>query len=386
MATTSSCARPTSGRGIATGALRILHTESSPGWGGQEARILLESAALRARGHEVSVAGQPGSPLEVAARQRGVPFHPVRMRAPWDGLAMAALGRLIRREKVQVLHTHSSRDSWLAGLVGRALRVPAIVRTRHVSIPVRGHPLNWVYRLPHRVTTTAERIRTHLIEGVGCRPDRVRVIPTGVDLEGFGDGLSGEPFRREWGLGPGTLAVGIVANLRGSKGHSHFVEAAALLSRKRKDVRFFIVGDGPRREPIRAHIERAGMGELIRMTGYREDIPQVMAGLDLLVVASTRTEGIPQAALQALAMGVPVVGTEVGGVPEAIAPSGGGLVVPAGDAAALARAMELLLSDPGRRRAMGERGRAYVREHFGLERMVEETERLYREVLAECAR
>ncbi|MDA1000647.1 MAG: glycosyltransferase family 4 protein [bacterium] len=363
-------------------ALNILHTEASPGLGGQEKRILLEAVVLEKRGHRVHIAGQPHGLIRKEAEEAGLSFHPIRMRTSWDPAALFRLICLIRKIRPHLIHTHSSKDSWLAGVAGRLMGVP-VVRTRHVSIPVSGNALNWVYLLPKRIFTTADLIRRMLIEQKVCKGDRVSVLPTGVDLSAFHDGVSGEGFRAEFGLSGETPAVGIIAQLRKSKGHDHFLAAARILRDRGVSARFFVVGDGHWRDIFREEAERLGLlGGTVRFLGYRTDIPQIMAGLDLLVIASTRTEGIPQVALQAMAMRLPVVGTDIGGVPEAILPGGAGVVVPPGDPEALAAAIEEMLADPERRRRMGESGKKYVTENHSLTRMIEETERLYNEVLA----
>lgn len=367
-------------------ALRVIHTEASRGLGGQEKRILLEAISLRERGHSVLLVGQPASLLRREAERAGVPFRPVRMRAVCDPAALWGLLRVFREERPDIVHTHSSKDSWLAGLAGRLLGL-TVVRTRHVSIPVSGHSLNWAYRLPHLIMTTAERIRKMLVEGGLCEQSRVKVLPTGVDLSRFREGIPPRLFRDEMGLPGGVPAVGIVAQLRKSKGHEHFLQAARLLRDQGSNARFFVVGDGHWRDIFREAARRLDLLDgKVSFLGYREDIPEVMAGLDLLVIASTRTEGVPQVALQAMAMGLPIVGTDVGGVPEALLPSGAGVVVPAGDPPALAAAIRELLADPVRRARMGEAGRVYVRERHSLERMLEETVHAYEEVLASCAR
>ena len=166
----------------------------------------------------------------------------------------------------------------------------------------------------------------------------------------------------------------------------HFLEAARILKDEGCRVRFFVVGEGQWRDIFREDADRLGLLDgTVTFTGYREDVPDIMAALDVLVIASTGTEGIPQVALQAMAMGVPVVGTEVGGVPEAILPPGAGVVVPPANPEAIAIKIKELLNDAPRRARMGSSGKNYVKEHHSLNRMLDETERIYEEVLAACA-
>jgi glycosyltransferase involved in cell wall biosynthesis len=363
--------------------LDILHTESSIGWGGQEARTILEAEHLVRRGHRVSILGPPGSGIERESNRRSLRFFPEPLRSVADLPAYFRLVRLLRREKPLILHTHSSKDSWLGALAGKRAQVPAIVRTRHVSIPVRAHRLNPVYRLPDRVIVTAAATREHLVHRCRIPPERVVTVPTGVDLNRFGPGLSGRGFRQEFRLDDRTPLVGIVAQLRGSKGHDQFIEAARQIVGRNPAVRFFIVGDGLWRKLVEEKIGAEGMREYVTMTGYREDIPNVMAALDVLVIASTRTDGIPQAGLQAMAAGRPVVGTNVGGIPEVIRNGETGILVEPGDARALAEAVESLLDDPGRRETLGKTGTRMVRERHSLEAMLDALEHLYEETLRE---
>lgn len=365
-------------------ALSVVHTEASRGLGGQEKRILLEAASLIERGHEVLLVGQPDGRLRKEADEAGVPFEPMRMRASWDALALRGLAGLIRRRRPDLIHTHSSKDSWLGGVAGRMLGVP-VVRTRHVSIPVSSQGLNWVYRLPRRIMTTADLTRSLLIDSKACAPGRVKVLPTGVDFRRFHENVSGEGFRREAGLEGDALAVGIMAQIRGSKGHEEFLAAARLLKDEGCEAKFFIGGSGEGRATYEAEAARLGLLDgAVSFIGYRTDVPEVMAGLDVLVIASTRTEGIPQVAIQGMAMGLPIVGTDVGGVPEALKPSGAGVVVPARDPSALADGVRRLLRDPAAREKMGRSGREYARKWFSLDKMVDDTLALYEEVLSTC--
>lgn len=383
---TYSCVPPFFGKAAeGVKSIKILHSESSLGWGGQEKRILLEAMSLQERGHRICLVGQPGSLIQFEAERAGLTFRAIRMRTSWDPLALVQMVALIREFRPDLIHTHSSKDSWLAGLAGRLMGV-GVVRTRHVSIAVSGHQMNWAYRFPHKILTTADRIRQIVVDSGLCEPARVEVLPTGVDFTRFTGEVTGDAFRAEFGVPTGMSVVGLVANLRKSKGIEHFLASARILKKAGCPARFFVVGQGHWYDIFRKDAAQQGLLDgTVTFTGYREDIPEVMASLDVLAIASTRTEGIPQVALQAMAMGVPIVGTDIGGVPEVILPSGAGIVVPPGDSRAMAEAIRELLDDPARRLQMGEAGRAHVKSHYSLTKMVDETERIYEEVVAACA-
>src|SRR4029453_9664933 len=181
-----------------SGMKTVLHTESSPGLGGQEVRTLTEARWTGERGWRVLVAGQPGGRFVERARAAGLEAVSVRMRGAWDVPAVWQLARIIRRERVDIVHTHSSVDAWIGGQAARACGIP-VVRTRHVSIRIRRR-LNPVYRwLADRVITSGEAIRRLVIEGGGS-PARAVAIPAGVDLAEFSGAGDGDAMRKELGL------------------------------------------------------------------------------------------------------------------------------------------------------------------------------------------
>jgi len=257
----------------------VLHTEASRGLGGQEIRTLAEIGWLLAHGWGALVACQPESPLLAEARAAGVPAVPVPMRSALDLRALAALRRLMRAGAVSLVHTHSSVDSWLGALAARSLGLP-VVRSRHVSIPIR-RSRALVYRLADRVITSGEAVRA-IVVGAGIAPARVVSVPPGVDTARFHPGVSGRTVREELGIPAGAPAVGLVANIRGSKGHNVFLEAAREILGHSPDARFLIVGDGVGFAEIRQRVRDMGLEPAVTMTGFRRDIPEIMAALDVL--------------------------------------------------------------------------------------------------------
>ncbi|MBI2524918.1 MAG: glycosyltransferase [Candidatus Rokubacteria bacterium] len=356
----------------------VLHTEASRGLGGQELRTLDEAEATVGRGWRVLLACQPESHLHQHARMRGLQAVAVGMRGAWDLPAVLRLAALIRREDVGIVHTHSSIDGWVAGMAARLARVP-VVRTRHVSIPIR-RGLNPVYQwLADRVITSGEAVRAVVI-AAGVAPDRVIAIPAGVRLEDFEGLQGGEEAARSLGLS--RPVIGSVAMFRGSKGHHVLLEAFCLVRGKHPTARLLLVGDGGRRAWVESLAKARGLGDSVLFTGFRRDVPPLLAAMDCFVLASTRTEGVPQSLLQAFAAGTPVVGSAVGGVPELIRDGVTGLLAPPGDAPALARAVEAVLADPGAAAARARAGRALVGERFSRDTSISRLLGLYEEVLA----
>lgn len=353
----------------------ILHTEAATGLGGQELRILTEARWLLDHGWGALIACQPESPLAREAAAAGVPFVGVRMRGAADLAALAVLRRLMRTRGVALVHTHSSVDSWLATLAARSVGLP-VVRSRHVTIPIRRRRA-LVYRLAHRIITSGEAARARVL-AAGVPPERVVAIPAGFDPARFHPGVSGAAVRAELGLR--DPVVGLVANLRRSKGVRDFLAAAAEVARVRADVTFLVVGDGVALADARHDAAGRHLAGRVIFTGFRRDIPQVLAALDVLVLSSVR-EAFSQVLLQALAVGTPVVATAVGGTPEVIRDGETGRLVPPANPPALARAVLECLADPVRARELARTGQALVHAHYTLDASMARTTAVYRELL-----
>ena len=357
----------------------VLHTESSPGLGGQEVRTLSEARWTADRGWRVLLAGQPDGRFVGRARAVGLEAVGVRMLGAWDLGAVVALRRLIRRERVSIVHTHSSVDGWVGGLAARAAAVP-VVRSRHVSIRIRRR-WNPVYRwLADRVITSGETIRDLVIEA-GVDPWRVVAIPAGVDLAEFTGGPGdGEAMRETLGLS--RPVIGSVAMFRGSKGHAHLLDAFATVHARHSAARLLLVGDGIRRPWVEGLARARGLREAVVFTGFRADVPDLLRAMDCFVLASTRTEGVPQSLLQAFAAGVPVVASSIGGIPEVVKDGETGILVPPEDAPALARAIESVLGDRSGASARARAARQMVEDRFSHGAAVSRLLALYDEVIA----
>ncbi|MEE8219475.1 MAG: glycosyltransferase [bacterium] len=359
----------------------VLHTESSDGWGGQEIRILLEAKELRKRGYNVVLACQKHSGLSREAQAAGLPVLHVTMRNNFDLVAIWKLCRIMRWNKFHIVNTHSSRDSWVASFASKLAGVPALIRSRHLSVPIATHLLNIVYHLPDVIITTCESTRRDMIERNRINENSIVSIPTGVVLDRYDPDYRAPHLKSELGLADEAPIITMVAVLRSWKRHDIFLQAARKVLAHEPSARFLIVGEGPQRKNLERRIKQLGLGESVLMTGYRTDVPAILSITDVSCLVSDSAEGVPQAVTQSLAMGKATVGTNVGGIPELIVDGVTGFLIPPKDPDILAERILALLDDPAKARAMGQAGRRLIEQRFTSENMVEQLERLYQEIL-----
>jgi glycosyltransferase involved in cell wall biosynthesis len=356
--------------------LRIVHTEASLGWGGQEIRILTEAAGMIQRGHQVTLLCPPQARIYTEAQCRGIPVVALPIgRKNLSGLL--ALRRWLKTHPVDVINTHSSTDTWLAALAVHTLGKQApIVRTRHISSPIP-HNLatRWLYQHASRhIVTTGERLREQLIGVNGFAPAAITSVPTGVDTAHFVPGDK-TAARMELGLPQDVPIVGIVATLRSWKGHRYLVEAFAALPDT--TARLLIVGDGPVKEALQAQIVQLGLADRVILPGNQRDVLPWLQAMDVFALPSYANEGVPQAILQAMLCGLPIISTPVGSILEAVEHEHTGLIVEPQNAAALRQAIERLLADPELRRKLGSAARERALARFGFEAMVERMEAIF---------
>ncbi|MGZ5040505.1 MAG: glycosyltransferase family 4 protein [Usitatibacter sp.] len=359
--------------------LRILHTESSLGWGGQETRVLTEARGVARAGHDVLLAAPRESRIFAEAPRNGVPVAalPIARKGVRGLIAMRGM---LSRGAFHVANTHSSTDSWLCALACASLGdAPPIVRTRHISAPLpRNRATRWLYnRASDRIVTTGERLRAQVIAETGADPARVVSIPTGIDLERY---RPGERLvaRAATGLPADARIVGIVATLRSWKGHTYLLKALAAM--RRPEVLLVIVGDGPQRAALQALADSLGVAGQVRFTGNQDDVAPWMNAFDVFCLPSYANEGVPQALMQAMACALPVVATRVGSIDEIVEPDVTGVLVPPQNEVRLRVELSKLLDDEGRRRSLGEAAHAAAQARFGESLMVERMIAVFQDV------
>ena len=287
-----------------------------------------------------------------------------------------ALRRYLASHVPDVVNTHSSADSWLTGLACATFgNPPTIVRTRHISAPVSGNFANrWLYRQAKGVVTTGERLRRHLLETLGLDPARVTSVPTGIDIERFTP-ADKTAAKIALGLDPQHKHLGIVATLRSWKGHLFLLDAFEQM--KRSDLHLMIVGEGPMRSQIEDRIAALGIGGRVTLTGQRSDPEHWLQAMDVFCLPSYANEGVPQAILQAMLCGLPIVTTPVGAILEAVSDGETALITAPKDVTALAAAIARLIDDGALSTRLGDAARRVASADFSREAMLDKMEHLF---------
>ncbi len=363
--------------------LKIVHTEASLGWGGQEIRVMVELREMTRRGHRTYVVAPPDSDIFRRALDFSIEALPLSMRRGDFLKNLKWLADFFHREKIDVVNTHSSRDSWLAGFAARFARVPLIVKTRHISARVsRGWLTRIAYqRLHDYIITTSTGIAEDMVKFNGFDANRIAAIPTGVDLKRFHLDVSSIQLRRELGLPDNAILVGMISVLRSWKGHPDFLNAAREVRKQFSQAYFVIVGEGPRRNQIEEQLLGSDLEDFVFLIGHRDEVPQILKDLNVFVLPSYANEGVPQALLQALAMEKPVVASNVGGIPEVLASGRHGLLCEPQNPTSLAEGIIRMLKNEDEARRMAETGHKWVKEHHSLDAMVARLEEIYYSML-----
>ena len=360
----------------------IVHTESSLGWGGQEIRILTESRELIERGHRALVLADPDSLVaqRAALYKVTVELIPLKKKRPAEVMAMI---RAINRLNPDVISCHSSTDHWVTAIARLFTKHPSpVVRTRHISAPIDKHPINrWLYRCGcEAIATTGEFIQEHLIANQFVSSEKVKSVPTGIDLGFYRPENQLKARLRVKTLPPisqQAMLFGNIATLRSWKGQHDLINAFASLEKIVPNVQLLLVGSGPQAENLLTLVKKLGLKEKVIFAGHQQDTRDYFDALDVFVFPSYANEGVPQAILQAMAYGLPIITTRIGAVVEAIKEYPIVNLVDARSVSQLSKAMLSWAKDCPSRVQLSER----VRERIRLERMTEDMIKVYESVI-----
>jgi glycosyltransferase involved in cell wall biosynthesis len=357
--------------------MRILHTESSRGWGGQEMRILREAEGMRRRGHEVFFAVNTGGGLIQRAKDANFLVYEL----PFSKLSVLktvyALVQICKAHQIDLINTHSSLDAWIGGIAARFAK-KKVIRTRHLSTPIRaGLNSRLLYRtLADFVVTTSSPILSTIEKQAGIPSARLKCVPTGIEPQILKtDPLKAAEFRASLGVGPSDILVGTACFVRSWKGIMDLLNAAVRL-KHRKEIKWVIVGGG-HVDDYRSKVPELGLEGIVTFTGHIESPYSAIRAMDIFLLLSTAHEGVSQASLQAAYLERPLITTPIGGLPEVCLDGQTGLIVPTFSPECVAQAVEKLVDNPALRAQFGARGKRLVEEKFTLQHTLDAMEKVY---------
>ena len=388
---------PTKSRNPATRPTRIAHVITRLELGGAQQNTLYCCQHHDRKKYEVVLVAGEGGLLDSKARVQSpgttvhlVPWlkHPVRPLQ--DLIALFRLASLLKREKIQLVHTHSSKAGilgrWAAGMVG----VPVVVHTVHGwgFHPRQAAPVRWLYQALERlcapktdrlIAVSDENRQYGLSNSIG-HAEQYRVIHSGIEAKDFKvSGARVLEIRRQMGVGKRPVVL-VLSNFKKQKSPFDVVEVMARLKAKVPNAILVWAGDGPLRPAVEREIAQRGLGGSFKILGWATDVAALLAASDCLLLTSLY-EGLPRVVLQAMAAGKPVVATRVSGTPEAVTPGVTGFLREPGDAEGMAQDLARILMNPGLARRLGANGRKGLRGSFQIREMLRQIEQLYESAL-----
>jgi glycosyltransferase involved in cell wall biosynthesis len=358
--------------------VRIVQLVENLEVGGLERLAVDLAITQKQAGHQAIVyCLHESGPLAGRLEDAGIPVVAFRKAAGFSMRAVLAMATSLGSDRVDVIHGHNPGVHHYAALAARIAGVPVCVNTRHSALTSKGLPyqeryFRWVKPLTGQVVFVCDYVRRLLEDKLQYPAEKCSVILNGIPLEGF--------LARP--AAPGSrlprIRFGTIGRLVPAKGHAILIDAFALLCRQVPEAELSIFGYGSLDGVMGEQIARLGLGGRVRLEGRTDDSPGALAGLDVFVLSSVN-EGLPLVILEAMAAGLPVVSTNVGGIPEVL-PKESAWLCPPGDAEALAGVM-LQAARCGDLRERGEIARRVTADNYGLEQMVRRYEELYRRLL-----
>jgi glycosyltransferase involved in cell wall biosynthesis len=375
--------------------IQVLHVAGSAGWAGGEVYLLNLAKALDRHRFDLAVVVPEPGPLGERLQAHGVRVHLVPLgERLFNPSALLALVRLLRRERPSIVQSHGARSNVYTKLAGSVAGTSVILTTVHNSLfdYEVGLLRRRLYVLAERLTSpltdrilaVSAAIARDLVHRYRIGAGKVVTIQNGIDAEAFRPRRSRSAVLTELGLNARDRLIGIAARMTLQKGHHDLLHALRLLLPRFPRLRCLLIGDGPLKPRLEQQAAALGVSARCLFTGVRPDVADLVDVVEAVVLPS-RSEGLPFALLEAMALAKPVVATEVGGNPEVVEHGSTGLLVPPQDPEALAEAIAFLLDRPDAAAGMGERGRARVRERFTLDRMLRALEDVYASLLHERA-
>lgn len=370
---------------------RVLHLINSFEIGGTERQAVELLKRLNSKRYDIKLAAlRNRGPFyqEIEERFPIVPEFPLTSFYNFNATRqLARLRALMMRERIDILHAHDFYAGMIGAVAARLAGVRVVACQRHLKLSdrlVHEWGTRLIHRLAYRILVNSEAIRDHILSRDDAHASKIVVIKNGISS--LADSAEAHNLHGrlccELEIDEGSKLVGMVARLQPVKGHKFFLEAARQVISKEPRAQFVLVGDGPLKSEIEDQAARLGIKERVHLLGDRTDVARLVASFDLLALASLH-EGLPNAVMEAMATGVPVVATAVGGAKELIRDGETGYLVAPADADALAARITFALANEADRMRVAASGSKFINAEFGVERMVASVEKLYDEMMRE---
>ena len=348
--------------------MKVLHTEWSDGWGGQEIRIISEMEGVREKGVDVILACRAHSRIKEEALKRGFKVYILPFKGNTDFSTLFQLRKIIKKEKIDIVNTHSGKDTWVGGIAAKLSGVK-FIRTRHLNSKINPSRLNFINEMADFIITTGEVVRENMIKYNRIKPEKIVSIPTGVDENVFNPkSFERDLCRKKFGFNKKTV-IGALGVLRNVKGHIYLIKAAKELLKKYDNIEFVIAGDGPLMNKLKEEVE----GMDFKLLGHT-DPGEFLAAIDIFVLPSLN-EGVPQSLIQALMMNKPSIVSNVGSVKDLYNGKNFVLIPPADEKTLADEIEKMLLND------IKVQTRDFMVENFSKNKMIEKTLEVYKKVL-----
>ena len=358
--------------------IRVLHTEWSNGWGGQEIRIINEMIAVREEGVEVFLACRNQSFIKEKAKENNIKVFALPFRGNADFITLVKLIKIINAENINIVNTHSGKDTWVGGIAAK-LTGSKFIRTRHLSNPIKSTRVNFINELADYIFTTGETIRLDMIINNRINPNKIKSIPTGIDTDIY------NPIRHDrkkcrdlFNLQDDQIVIGTVGVLRKFKRHDRFLLMVRDIVDQNpdKNIRILMAGDGPQKENLANMIDEMDLNRYISMLGHIDNVPELLQALDIFVFTSDSGEGVPQSVAQALLMETAVISTNVGGIND-LYNNENFVLINNDEQDLLNLTCDKLLKDNLLRESFAKKSRKYVSENFSINKMTEKILKTY---------
>ena len=357
--------------------LNVLHLEASPGWGGQEMRILKESEAMKKLGHKIIIGVEKNGGLIERAKNSGFLTYELRFKKAFWFISFFKLLYIMKKNKIDILNTHSSSDAWLGGIVAKFLNIP-IIRTRHLSTAIKkglNSKLLYGY-LADFVVTTSQDAADIIIKQANKDPKKCKSIPTGVDFEKIKvDPIESEKFKKDFDINETDFLVGTACFMRSWKGIDDFLKAAKILENENENnIKFIIIGGGHKDSYVKM-AKDLNLKNVI-FTDHLENPYPAINALDVFTLLSTAHEGVSQASLQAPFLQKPIIATKTGGLKEVCIDNKTGIQVPVFSSRDVANAILQLQKDKKLIEGYAQRAKE-LSVKFSENIMIDEMEKVY---------